>query len=123
MKKMILLITIIAACSVSVAAESDGKLHGTLDASYVSRFIWRGCDAYLQNHSAFQPSIDLDLFGTGFGLNVWMSRANQSGFENSEWLTYTLYYKNMFWADEVYATAYNLGYTYFSYPDEPQKGS
>ena len=123
MKKMILLVTIIAACSMPVAAESDGQLHGTFDASYVSRYIWRGYDAYGQNHSAFQPSIDLDLFGTGFGVNVWMSRANQSGFENSEWLTYTLYYKNMLWADEKYATAYKTGYTYFSYPDEPREGS
>lgn len=123
MKKVILLVMIIAACSVPVVAESDGDLHGTIDASYVSRFIWRGYDAYGQDHSAFQPSIDLDLFGTGFGLNVWMSRANQSGFENSEWLTYTLYYKNMLWADEKYATAYKTGYSYFSFPDEPQKGS
>ncbi len=123
MKKVIILITIIAACSMSVAAESDGELHGTFDVSYISRFIWRGYDAYGQNHSAFQPSVDLDLFGTGFGANIWMSRANQSGFENSEWLSYTLYYKNMLWADEAYATAYKTGYSYFSYPDEPQKGS
>ena len=124
MKKIILLITIISVCSVSFAAPpSDGKLHGTIDASYVSRYIWRGYDAYGSNHSAFQPSVDLDLFGTGFGVNVWMSRANGSGFENSEWLTYTLYYKNMLWAEERYATAYKVGYTYFSFPDEPQKGS
>ena len=124
MKKMILLITIIAVCSVSVAAPaSDSKLHGIVDATYVSRFIWRGCDSYGQNHSAFQPSVDLDLFGTGFGVYVWSSRANSSGFENSEWLTVTPYYKGMLWGDEVYATAYKIGYTYFGFPDEPQKGS
>ncbi|MBW8036138.1 MAG: hypothetical protein FVQ79_11035 [Planctomycetes bacterium] len=120
---MILLISIIAVCSVSAAAESDGKLHGTVDATYVSRFIWRGCDVYGQNHSAFQPSVDLDLFGSGFGIYVWSSRANSSGFEDSEWLTVTPYYKGMLCGDEVYATAYKIGYTYFGFPDSPQRGS
>ena len=63
-----------------------GGLRGVIDVSYVSRFIWRGYDVYANNHSAFQPSIDLDLFGTGFGLNVWMSRANGSGFEDTSGL-------------------------------------
>ena len=78
---------------------------------------------YANNHSAFQPSIDLDLFGTGFGLNVWMSRANGSGFEDSEWLAYTAYYKGAFFVDEAYATHYKIGYTYFSYPDTPRAGN
>ena len=123
MKKLLLLIIVVAAAGLAMAAEPDGQIHGTIKADFVSRFIWRGYDAYGPNHSAIQPSVDLDLFGTGFGLNVWSSRANRSGFENSEWLTYTLYYANMLFADEAYATAYKVGYTYFSYPDEPQKGS
>ena len=104
-------------------ADGWGGLHGVIDATYVSRFIWRGYDVYANNHSAFQPSVDLDLFGTGFGINVWMSRANGSGFENAEWLTYTPYYRGVFFADERYATYYKVGYTYFSYPDEPRQGT
>ncbi len=100
-----------------------GDLHGTIDLTYVSRFIWRGYDAYGNNHSAFQPSIDLDLFGTGFGANIWMSRANGSGFENDEWLTYTLYYQGALFTDEIYATYYKVGWTYFSYPDMPRVDS
>lgn len=123
MKKLSLLMIIVAATGLSIAAESDGELHGTINAMYNSRYIWRGYDAYKNNHSAFQPSIDLDLFGSGFGVNVWSSRANGSGFENSEWLTYTLSYGNMLFADEQYATAYKAGYTYFSYPDSPQEGA
>ncbi len=123
MKKLLLLIIIVAASGISIAAESDGQLHGTLSAMYNSRFIWRGYDAYKENHSAFQPSLDLDLFGTGFGLNIWSSRANGSGFENSEWLTYTLNYGNVLFPDESYMTAYKVGYTYFSYPNVTQKGS
>ena len=123
MKKLFLLIIVVAAVPVSIAAEPDGQLHGTITAMYNSRFIWRGYDAYGNNHSAFQPSLDLDLFGSGFGVNIWSSRANGSGFENSEWLTYTLYYGNVLFADKPYATAYKAGYTYFSYPDSPKEGS
>jgi len=123
MKKLLLLIIVVAASGIAAAAESDGQLHGTIDVTYNSRFIWRGYDAYGNNHSAIQPSVDLDLFGTGFGVNVWSSRANGSGFENDEWLTYTLYYGTMFFAEENYATACKVGYTYFGYPDSPKEGT
>ena len=101
----------------------DGGLHGTLDATYVSRYIWRGYDAYANDHSAIQPSLDLDLFGTGFGLTTWWSRANGSGFEKSEWLTITGYYRNRLFVDTSYVTNYKIGYTYFGYPDARWKGS
>jgi len=123
MKKLLLLMIILAASGITMAAEPDGQLHGTINIDYVTRYVWRGYDAYGNNHSAIQPSVDLDLFGTGFGAYIWSSRANGSGFENSEWLSYTLYYGTMFFADEPYALATKVGYTYFSYPDEPQKGS
>lgn len=120
MKKGLLLLVAMMALTNVAAFAADGELHGTIDLTYVSRFIWRGYDAYGSNHSAFQPSVDLDLWGTGFGFTVWMSRANGSGFENSEWLTYTPYYAGMAFEDERYATAYKVGYTYFSYPDMPK---
>jgi hypothetical protein len=123
MKKGILLTVVVACLLGSIANAETGELHGTIDATYVSRYIWRGYDAYPDDHSAIQPSVDLDLFGTGFGFTMWMSRANSSGFENSEWLTYTLYYKNMAWAEETYATAYKVGWTYFSFPDGPKRGT
>lgn len=123
MKKGFLLTLVIVCALSSVAIAMTDEIHGTIDATYVSRYIWRGYDAYGPDHSAIQPSVDLDLFGTGLGLTVWMSRGNDSGLENSEWLTYTLYYKNMAWAEENYATAYKVGWTYFSYPDSPKRGT
>lgn len=124
MRKLVLTMVLAALCGsgIAMAQGGDGQLHGTIDATYASRYIWRGYDAYSNNHSAIQPSVDLDFFGTGFGLNVWMSRANSSGFENSEWLTYTPYYKGVLFADEVFATYFKVGYTYFSYPDESRNG-
>lgn len=102
---------------------TDGRLHGTVTASYVSRYIWRGYDAYPSDHSAFQPSIDLDLFQTGFGLNIWNSTANGSGFVNDEWLIYTPYYKTRLFQDATYATNLKIGYSYFNYPDTPRRGT
>lgn len=124
MRKLVMTMVLVALCGsgIAMAQGGDGQLHGTIDATYASRYIWRGYDAYGNNHSAFQPSVDLDLFGTGFGLTVWMSRANGSGFENSEWLTYTPYYKGVLFQDEVFATYFKVGYTYFSYPDMPEDG-
>ena len=92
------------------------KLGITLDATYVSRYLWRGFDCYPKNHSAFQPSIDLDLYGTGFGINIWSSMANRSGFEDYKELDYTLYYYNSFFKDETYVTNYKIGWVYYSYP-------
>ena len=124
MKKAIMMVTLLASvlCCVDTYA-GEGELHGTLDLSYVSRYIWRGYDAYPDNNGAYQPTLDLDLWQTGFGLTVFWSRADVSGFENSEWLSYTAYYKGMAFEEEAYATAYKTGYTYFSFPDEPVEGS
>ena len=123
MKKEMLVSLVVLLAAAGMVQAQEAELHGTVNLSYVSRYIWRGYDAYGSNHSAIQPSVDLDLFGTGFGLNVWMSRANKSGFENAEWLTYTIYYKNRCFVGESYETNYKVGYTYFSYPDEPRKGT
>lgn len=122
MKKLILTAMLLM-CTAGIAVAQDGQLHGKIDATYVSRYIWRGYDAYGNNHSAFQPSVDLNLFDTGFGINVWMSRANGSGFEDSEWITYTPYYKGALFDGEVYATYFKIGYTYFNYPDTPRAGN
>ena len=64
-----------------------------------------------------QPSIDLDLFGTGFGLNILWSGANGSGFENRQWLIYNPYYNNNLWEGERYQTDYHFGWRYYNGPD------
>ncbi|MBN2136921.1 MAG: hypothetical protein JW720_03865 [Sedimentisphaerales bacterium] len=125
MKNYVLFMVLVSLLGTTVACGGggDGQLHGTLDLTYVSRYIWRGYDAYANNHSAFQPSLDLDLFGTGFGFTTWWSRANGSGFEKSEWLTFTPYYRNRLFADTSYVTNYKIGYTYFAYPDAQRRGA
>ncbi|MFH1613480.1 MAG: hypothetical protein ABIG61_00140 [Planctomycetota bacterium] len=121
MNKKITLIVTILLITAPLAHAEDNKLGVALDVTYVSRYIWRGMDTYPSDHSAIQPSIDIDLYGTGFGVNVWWSRANKSGFENSEEIDYTLYYSNSLFEDESYATEYTIGWIYYNYPDEPKR--
>jgi len=124
--KLLLVVVVLLSVAGLVRAQEDRpedkKLGVTLDVTYLSRYIWRGFDIYPDNHSAIQPSIDLDFYGTGFGVNVLSSRANGSGFENEEELDFCLRYRNAFLAGTPTMTAYEIGWVYYSYPDRARKG-
>jgi hypothetical protein len=117
MKKVILLTAVILLSATTFAQAQDG-LTGTVDVTYLSQYIWRGFEMY-GNQSAIQPSIDLDLYGTGLGLNVLWSRANSSGYESEEELRLNLSYGNSLYEYETYATNYKVGWTYYYFPDGP----
>ena len=114
MKKVILLTAVIL-LSATTFTQAQEELTGTIDVTYLSQYIWHGIEMYGQQ-SAIQPSIDLDLYGTGLGLNVLMLRANASGHEASEELRYTLTYDNSLYEYETYATDYQVGWTYYDFP-------
>ncbi len=129
MKKGILLAAVILLSTVGFA-QAQEELSGTFDVTYLSAYLWRGFDMYPGAHGegAILPSIDLDLYGTGFGLNVLWSRANtgavdgpteQFSFENQERIELTLSYSNSYFEYETYATNYTVGWMYYEYPDEP----
>ena len=122
-KNVALLIAAVIFTAVGLATAADNKLDISIDATYVSRYIWRGTDTYPNNHSAIQPSVDIDFYGTGFGLNAWWSRPNRSGFEDSEEIDYTVCYCNSLFKDESYAAEYTIGWIYYSYPDEPKRAA
>ena len=122
-KQGILLAAVVLFCAMGFAQAQDSELHGSVDFTYQSKYIWRGFDIY-GDKSAMQPSIDLDLFGTGFGVNMMGHRANSSGYEDTERWDYTLYYQNGLFMDEDYALMYRLGWVYYNYPDlSPPSGS
>jgi len=121
-KKGILVIAVILLGTGGLVQAQEGKLSGSIDVTYLSKYVWRGFDIYADK-SAIQPSIDLDLYGTGFGVSVMGHRANSDGHENGERWDYTLYYYNSLFDDEVYATNYRLGWVYYNYPDQPRRGS
>ena len=120
-KKGILLIAVILLSTAGLAQAQEGELSGTVDVTYLSSYIWRGFDWYPERHSAIQSSVDLDLYGTGFGVSVFMSRATGGGFENTEWWNYTLYYKNSAFEYETYVTNYKIGWGYYNFPDMSRK--
>ena len=118
-KQGVLLAAVILFCVIGFAQAQDSELHGSVDFTYQSKYIWRGFDVY-GDKSAMQPSIDLDLFGTGLGVNMMGHRANSSGYEERERWDYTLYYQNGLFQDETYAMMYRLGWVYYNYPDLSQ---
>ncbi len=126
MKKGILVVAVLLLAVVSLGYAQEpgpGGLHGSVDVTYLSKYIWRGFDIY-GDKSAIQPSVDLNLFGSGFGVNVMGHRANSSGYESfvqgqhaGERWDYTLYYQNALCMDQPCATKYRIGYVYYNNPD------
>ncbi|UCG47842.1 MAG: hypothetical protein JSU94_20485 [Phycisphaerales bacterium] len=116
MKKTILFSAVFLLAATGLAQAQEGGLHGSFDLTYQSKYVWRGFDVY-GDKSAVQPTIDLDLFGTGLGLSLQGHRANSSGYELAERWDYTLYYQNRLFADQPVETLYRLGWVYYNYPD------
>jgi hypothetical protein len=116
--KAILLTVVILFSTGPLALAQEGELSGTVDLTYMSKYIWRGFDIY-GNDDGIQIGTNINISDTGFGLKTLWSRANGSGFENLEEFDITLYYNNLVYEDETYATNYTLGWTYYGYPDEP----
>jgi len=119
--KKFLLLLIFLFCTMVTAEETKPEI--TLDATYVSRFIDKGFDCYRNNHSGIQPSIDIDLYNTGFGIKVNWFRANSAGFENDEKLDYRAYYYNSFCEDKAYAMDYKVSWIYHNFTDSPKKAA
>jgi hypothetical protein len=122
MKQGVLLTAVVLLAATGVAQAQEGDLHGSIDATYQTKYIWRGFAVYGAK-SAIQPAVDLNLFGTGFGISAMGHRANSSGYELSERWDYTVYYQNRLFGEESYATNYRLGWVYYNYPDLSYKNA
>jgi hypothetical protein len=117
MKQKVLFAAIVLLATTALV-QAQGELHGSLDVTYQSKYLWRGIDVY-GDKSAIQPTVMLDLYGTGLGVSVQGHRANASGFETTERWDATLFYKNALFMDESYAMQYLIGWRYFYFPDAP----
>jgi hypothetical protein len=122
MKERILVSTVILLAVAGMTQAQEGELHGVIDLTYQTKYIWRGFDIY-GDKSAIQPSVDLDLFGTGLGISITGHRANSGGFENAERWDYMLYYDYSVFKDKIYATQARFAWAYYNYPDHPEKGT
>ncbi|MDT8303775.1 MAG: hypothetical protein RQ760_19995 [Sedimentisphaerales bacterium] len=120
MKQKVLFAAIVLLATTALV-QAQGELHGSLDVTYQSKYLWRGIDVY-GDKSAIQPTVMLDLYGTGFGFMMEGHRANASGFETTERWDPTLFYKNAAFMDESYAMQYMVWWRYFYFPDDPLDG-
>jgi len=123
-RKGVLLATVVLLSTVGLV--QAGPFESTRDdvgitagATYLSRYIWYGRDMFTDDHSAFQPFVSLDLWGTGWVFDVKWTRPNSSGLENWEQLDYTLSYGGTFNPDSPFATDWRAGWRYYNHPDGP----
>ena len=106
----------------AVAAGGEEELLISLDTTWVSKYIWRGQDFY-DDHAAFQPSINFDLYGTGFSANFLASYAGSSGFRDSEEFDYSFAYSGSTFDGEKIQTLYAISWLYYDVYDAPSRDS
>ena len=110
-----ILFLIILFLYITGATEAEEKdLDITLDLQYWSKWLSKGAEAYGQQGALFK-TIDVDFYGSGFGLNVTHRNATSSGYVDSQRVDYRPYYKNVLFEDESYATNYNISAGYEHY--------
>lgn len=110
----------LAEAQISPYEPVENELGLTAGVTYVSRYIWRGFDMYPENHSGIQPFAYFDLFNTGWFFDISWRRAVAGDFENFEELDFTISYTgNSLWPQTSYTTDWEVGYTYYSHPDNP----
>ncbi len=95
-------------------AKSDGNNIGVaLDFTYVSKNVWRGFQT-LGARGAIRPSMDLNFYNTGFGVNLGWQHAVGDG-QDSQWIPLTLYYLNKFGSDR-WTTTFEVGAEFYNFP-------
>jgi hypothetical protein len=120
-KKGVLLCALVMLCAVTVVHAQEKELHGAIGTTYNTKYVWRGF-AIFQGKGGAHPFINLDLYGTGFGVNLTANMPLSGGNVNGERWDYNLYYRNSLLAGETLQTDYMSSYIYYNYPDHPGKG-
>jgi len=95
-------------------AEENKKLGVTFDLSYHSKWLSKGAEAYGQQGALFE-TIDLDFYGTGFGVQVIHRSATASGYVDKQRFDYRPYYKSVMFKDKSFQTNYMLSTEYEHY--------
>ena len=115
-----------------LAQAQEDPLGVTVDATWVSKYLWYGIDM-LDDKGAFQPSVDVDLFGSGFSVNVWASYPTAAGDMNkgggspgtsridATEYDYTLAYSTVFGEGEPGAVAVTAHGRYYDFIDQPDE--
>ncbi len=124
MNRARILLSVVMLSSLAGSVQADeGELGVTIDVTYVSKYIWHGFNFYGNDNGAVQPSVDVDLWGTGFGVVYWSSWATKSGSRDLEEFDYIVYYGNSVFEDTPYATNYTVSWLYYDFYNVPTRGS
>jgi len=112
-----MLVIVLTALDKSNAAEkqpTDKKLGMSLDVTYMSRYMTKGREGYGKQGAVFE-TLDIDLFGTGFGVSVGQQAATKSGYVDKQRFNYTVYYTKNLFNNERYQTNFKVAWTYKHY--------
>ena len=93
---------------------AEKKLSFTYDITYMSKYMTKGFESYGQQGGLFN-SIDVDLYGTGFGINVTHRNAIGSGYVDKQRFDYTPYYKTKLFEGTPFAMNTDISMTYKHY--------
>ena len=112
--RILLSVAILLSILPLVQAEDSKKLGATFDLTYMSRYLSKGFEPIGKQGAMFE-TIDLDLWGTGFGAAVGHQAATNSGYVDKQRFNYEVYYGNSLFDGEAYKTTYKIDWTYKNY--------
>jgi hypothetical protein len=92
----------------------EQKLSFTYDITYMSKYMTKGFEGYGQKGGLFN-SIDVNLYGTGFGINVTHRNAIGSGYADKQRFDYTLYYRTQLFKGTPFAMDIDISDTFKDY--------
>lgn len=117
MEKRILLAAVIlfSTASLAGAEEEEKKLGVTLDLTYTSKWLSKGIEAYGSKGGLFK-TIDVDFWGTGWGIRVTHRNATSSGYVDQQRFDFRPYYKGAIFDGTRYFMKYDLSFEYEYYP-------
>jgi len=92
----------------------EKKLGVSFELLYMSRYMSKGEQSYGQQGGLFE-TVDVDLYGSGFGFSVTHQSATSSGYVKKSRFNYRPYYKNTAFKDTPYEMKYNLSTQYEHY--------
>lgn len=122
-KQGVLLVAVIVLSGAGFAQAQEGELSGSVGLKYLSSYIWRGFDYFWDDDPACLADASFDLYGTGFGLDVFWVGPLSGGHVNQETASIGLNYGGSLVEGEAYVTSYKVGWVYYGFPDEPRSGS
>ncbi|MFC1676141.1 hypothetical protein ACFL3G_03635 [Planctomycetota bacterium] len=114
MSKKIVMIVIAVMLMATLLQAQDEELGFTYDLQYHSKWLSKGVEAYGQQGAIFNK-IDVDLYGSGWGVIVVHRNAISDGYVDSQRFDYRPYYKSQVFQEESYATNYNISVGYEHY--------